>query len=520
MDWRDWDALHNAHSREATLSLGYGVGTAKKGWAVGLPLAALLLFLVLLGCLLFLQPPRYSAETRILIGPRAASLIGLRSSHAFYGGANGASAAAGQAQLIASRDLARRAIKALHFEELPEFDAAAQDQGPVTRVLIFLGIERDPARKSREDRVLEAYQDRLQVSAPGRGSLVTIAFQSEDPELAARAANRIAELYLEMRADANVLPANDGARIVSRAITPTRPLDPKQPLLLLSGAAMLVIAFGSAVLMVSMGRGLTARVEEPVAQPRTLGQERIFTHLRVPAKVWSRPGREWAPLPLGRARLDESGDESATAEIVAHILSAPLPGSRAGGAKRGKRVVATSLGPAAAASGMMRDLARDLAREGCSLVIGLDESSLFDVRRPSAGVPQGCVAAGEPPGLCDLLDGTASFDEVIRREPASRLHCLRVGRGDELKLPEFMAVLDALTETYDFLLMIAPPLGHDGIAETLAAKADFAVLAVPARPQGGSVFEAESRLLEAGAREVLLIGLPAEPPHALGRDAA
>jgi hypothetical protein len=77
-----------------------------------------------------------------------------------------------------------------------------------------------------------------------------------------------------------------------------------------------------------------------------------------------------------------------------------------------------------------------------------------------------------------------------------------------------------LAETYDFLLMIAPPLDQNSVAETLAAKADFAVLAMPAGLQGGSVFEAEARLIEAGAREVLLIGLPAESPQSLGRDAA
>jgi hypothetical protein len=118
------------------------------------------------------------------------------------------------------------------------------------------------------------------------------------------------------------------------------------------------------------------------------------------------------------------------------------------------------------------------------------------------------------------LNGTASYAEVIRRDPASRLHFLRVGRDAEPNIHEFAHVLDALAETYDFLLMIAPPLDQNSVAETLAAKADFAVLAMPAGPQGGSVFEAEARLIEAGAREVLLIGLPAESPQSLGRDAA
>jgi hypothetical protein len=81
-------------------------------------------------------------------------------------------------------------------------------------------------------------------------------------------------------------------------------------------------------------------------------------------------------------------------------------------------------------------------------------------------------------------------------------------------------VLDALVQTYDFLLMIAPPLGENGIAATLASNAEFVLLASVAGPQNGQVLEAEAQLIEAGAREVLLIGLPDPSPQIIGRDAA
>jgi Mrp family chromosome partitioning ATPase len=520
MDWRDWDKLHTARPREWNPGMVYEAVTTKKWWLTGSFLAAL----VLIVGLLCLQPPRYSAEAQVLIGPRTAGLTGLRSSLALFGGGSGMMPAAGQVQLIASRDLARRAIKDLRIEDNPEFDPAAQGAGPVSRALIFLGMLRDPARNSPKDRVLEAYQERLQVRAPAGGSLVTINFQSEDPELAAKAANRIAELYLEMRMSANTPPRNGGARIVARAAMPARPLYPRNMLLLLSGAAMLVMAFGGFAGIASASRRLPARPEEPVEQPRALGQLRVFARLGDPAKPKLPPGSEAAP-PRGPSGLDDGGNGQATAKIMARILSVPLDGLGARGARqgtrRGRRIVATSLGPAGAASTMMRDLARDLAREGHSIVIGLDESSLFDFGKLAAVVPNGgAIGAGEEPGLCDLLNGTASFAEVIHRDPASRLHFLRVGRHGELNLHEFAAVLDALAETYDFLLMIAPPLGQNSIAETLAAKADFAVLAMPAGPQDGTLIEAEARLIEAGAGEVLLIGLPAELPQSLGRDAA
>jgi Mrp family chromosome partitioning ATPase len=520
MDWRDWDKLRPARPREWNPGLIYEAVAAKKWWLTGPPLAAL----VLLAGLLCLQPARYSAEAQVLIGPRTAGLTGLRSSLALFGGASGILPAAGQAQLIASRDLARRAIKDLRIEDNPEFDPTAQGQNPVSRALIYLGMLHDPARNSPEDRVLEAYQDRLNVRAAGRENLVTINFQSENPELAAKAANHIAELYLEMRLSANALPRNGGARIVSRAITPARPLYPENALLLVSSAAMLVMAFGAFVSIAEPRRRLSCPPEEqPVEQPRALGQLRVIARLMDPAKRSSRLGRELVRQP-DQPGLEDGGNGQATAKIMARILpvhfNGPVNGLGAG-PRSGTKIVATSLGPAGAASGMMRDLARDLAREGHSIVIGLDESSLFDFGRLAVAGPNGgAVGANEEPGLCDLLNGTASFAEVIHRDPASRLHFLRVGRDGELNLREFANVLEALAETYDYLLIIAPPLDQNSIAETLAAKADFAVLAMPAGPQDGTYMEAEARLLEAGTGEVLIIGLPAEAPRGLGRNAA
>jgi uncharacterized protein involved in exopolysaccharide biosynthesis len=273
MDWREWDALRATRTRELDLGLVFEAFAARKRWLIGLPLAAL----VVIGAVLCFQPARYSAEAQVLIGPRQAGLIGLRSRVALL---DGASAPTSQARLIASRDLGRRAIKDLGIEDNPEFDPVTRGLGPGFRALIFLGIMRDPARKSPEERVLKAYQDRLRVSGPGRGGLITIAFQSEDRELAVNAANRVAELYLEMRADAKHaadLPRKLDARIVSRAVAPQRPLCPREALLVLSGAAMLVMAFGAFVSIVLPRGRVPLRAEAPLEQPRALGQVRVFS---------------------------------------------------------------------------------------------------------------------------------------------------------------------------------------------------------------------------------------------------
>ena len=402
--------------------------------------------------------------------------------------------------------------------------------GPGFRALIFLGIMRDPARKSPEDRVLEAYQDRLRVSGPGRGGLVTIAFQSEDRELAANAANRIAELYLEMRADAKHaadLPRYTDARIVSRAVAPQHPLYPREALLVLSGAAMLVMAFGAFV-SIALPRGrLPLRAEAPLEQPRALGQVRVFARFKDAAGLSPRLNPKLDPPPAIEEETggDDPDNGQAMTKIVTRILAVSARaggprGIRQGtGIRQGIRIVATSLQATRAASCMMLDLARGLAREGRSIVIGLDASSLLDFESSTAGAPHG-HPPGTEPALGDLLAGTASFAEVIRRDPASRLHFLPVGRNGELDLHEFANVIDALAGIYDFIVTIAPPLDRNGVAGTLAAQADVVLLAAPGEPRGGAVFEAEARLIESGAPEVLLIGLPAKSPRSLGLDAA
>jgi Mrp family chromosome partitioning ATPase len=515
MDWRDWDALRTTPTRELDPGLVFEAIAAWKRWLIGLPLAALVLFGVVLG----LQPPRYSAETQVMIGPRHAGLIGLRANLVLLD----AGAATSQAQLIASRDLGRRAIKDLGIEDNPEFDPLMRGLGPGFRALVFLGILRDPARKSPEDRVLEAYQDRLRVSGPGRGGLVTIAFQSEDRELAANAANRIAELYLEMRAGAKPaadLPRKLDARIVSRAAAPQRPLYPREALLALSGAAILVMAFGAFVSIVLPRGRLPLRAEAPPEQPRALGQVRVFARFTDAAGLSPRVNRKLDPPPAMERETggDDPDNGQAMTKIVTRILAVSARAGAPQGIRQGIRIVATSLQATGAASCMMLDLARGLAREGRSIVIELDESSLLDFASSTAGAPHGHPPETEP-ALGDLLAGTASFAEVIRRDPASRLHFLPVGRDGELDLQEFANVIDALAGTYDFIVTIAPPLDRNGIAGTLAAKADVVLLAAPGEPRGG-VVEAETRLIESGAPEVLLIGLPAESPRSLGLDAA
>jgi uncharacterized protein involved in exopolysaccharide biosynthesis len=103
-----------------------------------------------------------------------------------------------QVQLILSRDLAREVIKDLNLTESPEFNAALNEFSPLS-FLRTIGILKDPMSMALEERVLAAYYDRLTAFAIDKSRVITIEFQSADPELAARGANLIAEKYLSFQ---------------------------------------------------------------------------------------------------------------------------------------------------------------------------------------------------------------------------------------------------------------------------------------------------------------------------------
>lgn len=478
MDWREWDALHATRRGELDFSLLWEAAIARKRWWLGLPLT----IFALVAAVLWLQTPLYSAEALISIGPGSGGLTGLRRA-AYWDDSAGCGAAIGGARLISSRDLARKAIKDLGIEESAEFDPAAKGLGPAFRALIFLGVMGDPARQSQEDRLLEAFQKRLSVSGPGRRGLISVAFRSQDAELSAKAANRVAELFLAMRADAGEASPCDGkARIVAPAIPPQAPVYPREGLLMLSGATMIV-----------MGLGACAAIALPLF-PSFRRQDDFLEELGAAAYQSENECQRWpacgpqalADEPLGKA----AEDEQALAKIVARIRAQSAP------ATRGVRLLATSLEASGPACSMALDLARTLARDGHAIAIALDAQSAREL--------SGAMAAGADLG--ELLNGSASFAEVIQRDPTSRLHFLPVGHKREIDLHEFNHVVDALAAAYDFVIVLAPPLGENEAAKILAPTCDLALLAAPAGASGRAI-EAERELVESGVGDVLPVSL-------------
>lgn len=143
--------------------------------------------------------PRYKSEARILIDGRENVFLRPNSERSEDRGSLDAEAVTSQVQLLLSRDLAREVIKANKLAELPEFDPVLRGISPLKTILGLFGLGRDPFKMTPEERVLEAYYDRLTAFAVDKSRVMVIEFQSRDPELAARVTNSIADGYLVLQ---------------------------------------------------------------------------------------------------------------------------------------------------------------------------------------------------------------------------------------------------------------------------------------------------------------------------------
>jgi len=161
--------------------------------------------------------PRYTADSRILLAP----------GDSYYTRPNGSADiglpaderdVASQVQLVMSRDLAKQAVARLQLRGNPEFDDNAGVSGMTRQILAFLGVIRD----TDADRVLDKFSERVMAYPAGQSRVLAIEFTSGDPQLAARGANTIAEIYLEMQEDAKKQAARAAGTWLLNTIEPLR----------------------------------------------------------------------------------------------------------------------------------------------------------------------------------------------------------------------------------------------------------------------------------------------------------
>lgn len=333
-------------------------------------------------------------------------------------------------------------------------------------------------------------------------------------EREARAQRELLESYLgrfrEASARENIGSAPADARIISRGIVSNTPYFPKKlPIVLIATLATLVIA-SALVATGELVRANEARYASPApmpVMPIMPDMMRFVQRLAPERMVLADLGPEIAP-----ALAPAPADEEASAPAPAPEATSPAAlGSveelaaklRDGGTGRcvaffGLPGETIALATALAAS-------RLLAREQLVALVSV------------ADEPPACAIDPDAPGVTDLIAGTASFGEVIARDRQSRAHVVPRGRSamptaEIVGSLRFVTMIDALTRTYDLVLIAAGPVATD-VVEKMVAVAPSGVLVV-SETDDPAVLIAQQRLDAAGRHDALmLVHTPAATPR-------
>lgn len=630
-----------------------------------------------------LVKPRYTGEARVLVESQESYFTRPERTQGAPDALADPEAVASQVQLATSRDLAREAIKQLGLKGNVEFDPSAGGEGALSRVMSLLGLKRSRANLSADDRIFERYNERLKVFALPKSRVLAVEFNSRDPELAARGANLVSDLYIESQSKSKreraSMAASSLATLISelrtklaeaetrvetfRASTgllmgsnnstvPTQQLGEISSQLAAARNAMAETQAKARLIRSLLQRGrldelsdvarddLVRRVSEQrttlrgrlALEARTLGPAHprrqeldaqlasLERELRQVASTVARGLENDARIAGARVDNlvgaieqqkqkvgDSSGDqvklrqyemeakllkeqlesnttryrealarqqsESTPADArvisravvpdkaafpkvipillfatlgtlimaIAGIVSAELLSGRALVQTRADMAAMRQMPVPVAMQGAQKESA---PAGGLALKGGLDPaarralSRLLSFNTSAYGArvlvctPAGRLDPGasvEPlaralsrerravlidfsgramadlPGLSDMLNGEASFADIIHRDEGSRLHIVGAGQGSLEIGPGLDEAVDALSQTYEFVLMVVPQEDVDDLALRLAPAVDFALIAVGAAVAGDEAVQLQNELREAGAGTTLLL---------------
>jgi uncharacterized protein involved in exopolysaccharide biosynthesis len=314
-------------------------------------------------------------------------------------------------------------------------------------------------------------------------------------DLEAKTAREQLESYLQKYREAiareadNAAPAD--ARIIESASEPRTPTFPKKaPTVLLATLAGLLVSVG------------------------VVAAQALLTDA-----VVASGGAAAAPLAGARERPDEETRAPAGAaapsappqEIPGTLSVEALADQLAGAARGGEALTTLFAGEATSrALGLALTAARRLSKRGRAALVdlGVSQDWLADVldRRAESG--------DRLDGLAELLDGRASFEQVLHRDLSSSLDIIPAGAG-RIDVDGLGEALAALARSYEFVVLCASDWRSAEVGAALDAVAAFVIVA-PARRLEGAL----SRLREKLAPTSLTtVGLVSDERSAIERAA-
>jgi polysaccharide biosynthesis transport protein len=320
--------------------------------------------------------------------------------------------------------------------------------------------------------------------------------------------------YREATARENIDAAPADGRIISRATVSNTPAYPKKlPIVLIATLATLLLTSGA------IATGELLRMTAPRASAAVTS---ALTSAAAPMQVPAPPVAPYFephedPKPEDAELEDVMPDDIRSAvseprgELAAGIDEIGQLADRlgqAGGAARKVTVLGTAASEGITLTALT--LARLMARQAKIVVVDLAASS-----------PTMTAVSADPaaPGLAELMQGEASFAQIITKDRLSRVHLVSAGRPgfdrSQLQLPRLTLAIDALLRVYDHVLLDAGG-ASDLPAELLTAHARAVVV-----PEASMDSDARSimcdQLRAVGFSDVTMLRKPCQPSDAVER---
>jgi polysaccharide biosynthesis transport protein len=322
-------------------------------------------------------------------------------------------------------------------------------------------------------------------------------------EREAKAQRDLLESYLAKYREAttreNIEAAPADGRIISRASVSNSPAYPKKlPIVLIATLATLMLSTG----LVVTGELLRMTIPRAAAAFGSVSLGSISVPMREPAaEVFAAPAEpkpavESVAVPLA----PEMESELSEVEQLAEKLLA------AGSAARKVTILGTASSESITLTALT--IARAIARSARVIVVDL-----------AAASPAISAVSVDPnaPGLVEMMQGEASFTQVITKDRLSRAHLVSSGRpGSDralLQSPRLGLAIDALLKVYDHVLLDAGS-ASDLPAELLTSQARAVVV-----PDASMAHDARSLMCDelkaVGFSDVTMLSKPILPSDAI-----
>lgn len=204
-------------SNDVDVDLGRLFASLKENWRL-IVLAAVV---VAGGAFLLasLAAPLYRAETRIVIEMRESVYTRPQNEQGDRPILDDEGVAS-QVEIISSTDILARVAKKLDLAHNKEI--VGGEQSTLGSLLVLAGLRSDPRNVAPEQRVVEAMRENLEVYRVNNSRVIVISFSSEDPKLAAKVPNAIADAYLAVQRQAKEESNTDATKWLQPEISELR----------------------------------------------------------------------------------------------------------------------------------------------------------------------------------------------------------------------------------------------------------------------------------------------------------